>query len=196
MHSPRVAAIAAVLLASCGQDQPHPLRPPPGVATGAVEIHQPPRLTSLATGDVDALGRPLRIACVTCHSLRAATPLPTSTAELDQFHQGLQFAHGALSCGSCHVAGDPRSLHRADGTAVALRDAIVLCRQCHGPQARDYDRGSHGGMTGHWDLSVGGRTRNHCVDCHDPHTPRFQPTWPVLAPRDRGLTLRKPIGSH
>jgi len=190
------AAVATLAVLSCGRDQPRSLRPPPGAATGLVEIHQPERLTSIATGERDTLGRPLRVACVTCHTVRTPAQLPVSTDELDEFHQGLRFAHGALSCASCHVAGAQRSLHRADGTLVDMRDAIVLCRQCHGPQARDYDHGSHGGMTGHWDLSSGGRVRNHCVDCHDPHVPRFQPTMPVLPPRDVGLTRGATRGAH
>jgi formate-dependent nitrite reductase cytochrome c552 subunit len=68
-----------------------------------------------------------------------------------------------------------------------MRDAMQLCAQCHGPQFRDYTHGSHGGMQGHWDLSRGPRLRNHCVDCHDPHTPQFQPSNPVLPPADRLL---------
>lgn len=175
-------------LAACGRDQPQRLRPPPGAATGSVVIHQPARLTSIATGESDALGRPERVACVTCHTLRTPAQLPTTVDELDEFHQGLRFAHGELSCASCHVAGDQRSLRLADGSAVDMRDAMTLCRQCHGPQFRDYEHGSHGGMTGHWDLSAGDRMRNHCVDCHDPHVPAFQPTLPVLPPRDHGLT--------
>jgi formate-dependent nitrite reductase cytochrome c552 subunit len=66
-------------------------------------------------------------------------------------------------------------------------EAMRLCAQCHGPQYRDYKRGSHGGMTGHWDLSRGERTRNNCVDCHDPHAPAYPGTTPVLPPRDRYL---------
>jgi formate-dependent nitrite reductase cytochrome c552 subunit len=182
-----------VSLAACGGDAPRKLRPPPGPPTGTVEIHQPARLTSVATGNSDAQGRPERVACVTCHTLRTPTALPTSVNELDEFHQDLRFAHGDLSCASCHVAGDQRSLRLADGSTLDMRDAMNLCRQCHGPQFRDYQHGSHGGMTGHWDLSVGGRVRNHCVDCHDPHTPAFQPTLPVLPPRDHGLT-RQPRG--
>jgi formate-dependent nitrite reductase cytochrome c552 subunit len=195
VQRPAVVTIAIAFMA-CGRDQQRPLRPPPGPPSSTVEIHQPERLTSIATGERDALGRAVRVACVTCHSLRTPAALPTTTAELDEFHQGLQFAHGTLSCGSCHVAGDQRALRRADGTSVDLRDAIVVCRQCHGPQTRDYDRGSHGGMNGHWDLSVGGRVRNHCVDCHDPHTPKFQPTLPVLLPHDRGTTGRPASGGH
>jgi formate-dependent nitrite reductase cytochrome c552 subunit len=162
------------------------LRPPPGPPTGTVTINAPAKLEGLATGGTDALGRPLRVACATCHSLRKPERLPTSTADLVEFHAGLSFRHGDLSCASCHVIGDQRSLHRADGSLIAMRDAMQLCRQCHGPQARDYDHGAHGGMTGYWDLSAGNRSRNNCVDCHDPHVPAFLPTRPVLLPRDRG----------
>lgn len=153
----------------------------------AVEIHVPDRLRGIATGQVDAVGRPVHVACVTCHSLRTPAALPTSTADLDEFHQGLLFAHGQLTCASCHVIGDQTTLHRADGTPVAMVDAIQLCRQCHGSQARDYDHGAHGGMNGHWDRSVGAQLKNHCIDCHDVHAPQFQPSMPVLPPRDRGM---------
>jgi hypothetical protein len=157
-------------------------------------------LTGITTGVSDPLGRPVRVACVTCHSMRKPEVLPTSTAALDEFHQGLTFQHGSLRCGSCHVIGDQSTLHLADGVEVAMTEAIQLCRQCHGPQARDYDHGAHGGMIGHWDLSVGGRTRNHCVDCHDAHAPQYQPSRPVLPPRDRGLTRQRAIaptsGAH
>ena len=60
-----------------------------------------------------------------------------------------------------------------------------LCAQCHGPQFRDYGKGAHGGMEGHWDLSRGGRTRNHCVDCHDPHVPAIRQVQPAGRARDR-----------
>ncbi len=111
-------APAAIALACCGSDPPRALRPPPGPPTGRIEIHQPERLTSIASDQRDALGRPLRVACVTCHSQRVPTTLPSTVTELDEFHQGLRFEHGALSCGSCHVAGDQRSLRRADGTMI------------------------------------------------------------------------------
>jgi len=148
------------------------------------------------TDRVDGRGQPLRVACLTCHSLRRPTALPSTMSDLREFHQGMSFAHGALSCGSCHVIGDQTSLHRADGSLVAMTEAIELCRQCHGPQARDYDHGAHGGMNGAWDRSRGPRTRNHCVDCHDPHVPAFQPMHPVLPPRDRGLTRHPSPGEH
>lgn len=173
---------------ACGTDRHRELRPAPGPATHPVEIHVPLRLTGVSTERRTPTGQPERVACVVCHSLRKPEALPSSMAELDEFHQGLELHHGVLTCGSCHVIGDQSSFRLADGRTIAMRDAKQLCAQCHGPQTRDYDHGSHGGMTGYWDRSVGPRLRNHCVDCHDPHAPQIPATKPVLRPRDRGLT--------
>ena len=73
----------------------------------------------------------------------------------------------------------------ADGQAVPYTEVMTLCGQCHGPQTRDYAHGAHGGMNGYWDLRKGGRTRNTCINCHDPHAPAFPLVMPVLPPRDR-----------
>lgn len=152
----------------------------------AASIHVPERLLGLPTGRVDARGEAVSVACVTCHSLRRPAALPEKMTDLDEFHQGLSFRHGSLGCGSCHVVGDQDSLHKADGSTVALRDAMELCAQCHGSQYRDYQRRSHGGANGYWDARKGSSVRNHCLDCHDAHTPKFLPSTPVLPPRDRG----------
>lgn len=162
----------------------------------SVEIHIPERLFGVPTGRVDALGRPERAACVTCHSLRRPASLPVSTNDLDEFHQGLRFEHGNLACSMCHVIGAQDNLHKADGSLIAMRDAMQLCAQCHGPQYRNYQHLSHGGMNGYWDPKSGGRVRNHCIDCHDPHFPRFQPTVPVLPPHDRGADESRILDAH
>jgi hypothetical protein len=104
-----------------------------------------------------------------------------------EFHQDLHYAHGGLSCLSCHDAGNYDSLRRADGRLIAFPQAAQqLCTQCHGTQARDYERGAHGGMRGYWDLSRGERTRNSCIDCHDPHAPGYPAVSPVFPPQDPG----------
>lgn len=182
------------LLSACGpRDQPQTLSPAPSVS-GSTSIHQPDKLWSIETDKVDALGKPIRVACVTCHTLRKPAKLPEKPTDLKDFHQGLQFKHGENTCASCHVVGAQDSLRLADGRTIPMREAMTLCGQCHGPQLRDYKMGAHGGMSGHWDLSSGGRLRNNCVDCHDPHTPKFVPSMPVLPPRD--LKLGPPIPHH
>lgn len=134
-------------------------------------------------------GENVRIACSTCHSTRDPQ---SGTVALDRFHQGLRFTHGTLACASCH---DDRSnydtLKLADGTTLAFDQAQTLCSQCHGPQARDYAAGAHGGMMGHWDLSKGGRTRHTCTTCHDPHSPTYPTLIPAPGPNDRFLDVHE-----
>jgi hypothetical protein len=150
-----------------------------------VEIRQPAGAPMVFTGTSNFLGEPVMVSCATCHTTTQPNFETRWTNDLHQFHQGLQIAHGGLSCLSCHNAGDYDQLRLADSRSLAFSDSMTLCSQCHGSQRRDYDIGLHGGMTGHWDLTRGGRTRNTCVDCHDPHAPAFPRVMPVLAPRDR-----------
>ena len=138
----------------------------------------------MLTGKLRPDGRAETIACGTCHVTKEPNFATASGEALKGFHQGLKFVHGNLSCLSCHNPEDYDQLHLADGRAVAFKDTMNLCAQCHGPQHRDYERGSHGGMTGFWDLTRGPRTRNHCITCHDPHAPAFPKMMPVFKPLD------------
>jgi hypothetical protein len=147
-----------------------PVRPP------VIELRQP-----------DPLGRTGTVACSTCHSVREPNLANRIPADLDQFHQSMQFAHGDLACYACHNPADADTLHLADGSVIEYPDLMTLCAQCHGSQTRDYQHGAHGGMNGYWDLSRGPRNRNHCIDCHDPHVPRFPSMTPTFKPKDRFL---------
>lgn len=138
----------------------------------------------IPTGEVDALGQPVLANCTTCHATRDANFATNDGNQLKEFHQGLTTQHGSLACVSCHNPGDYSQLRLASGEAIEFTDSIRLCAQCHGPQYRDYLQGAHGGMTGHWDLTQGPRTRNHCLVCHDAHAPKYQPVMPVFRPRD------------
>ncbi len=145
----------------------------------------PPRV---GTGVFDASGAEITIACSTCHASREPNFDNASGADLDLFHQGLTFRHGSITCLSCHDPGNYDALRLADGRRLEYPDVMTLCAQCHGPQARDYEHGIHGGMTGYWDRRKGPRTRNNCIDCHDPHAPQFPRMIPTFKPRDRFLT--------
>ncbi|NLE85514.1 MAG: hypothetical protein GX607_03855 [Myxococcales bacterium] len=159
----------------------------PGLPSGRVIIDGS-RLGGVPSGQLDALGRPRRVACVSCHAQRSATSLPDAAGELREFHAGLTVRHGELHCSSCHDDERTHELRLASGEVLPGSEALQLCAQCHGPQTRDYRRGSHGGMRGYWDLSRGERRRNHCVDCHDPHEPAYRGGHPVHPPRDRFLS--------
>lgn len=142
----------------------------------------------VVTDLVDTLGRPVTVGCATCHSLagvsRAGRPVTEAPTRM---HEGLVVDHGVradLRCDSCHAGPDYGALKTADGRRVEYAEVNTLCRQCHGPQARDFDHGAHGGMQGHWDLKFGDRQRHACVTCHDPHAPKFAAMWPARPPGD------------
>jgi len=152
-----------------------------------VTIRKPAGPPRVELGIVDAAGQPVTAACSTCHATRPVNVANRSPADLDEFHQNLAFAHGKVSCLSCHNPTDYDTLRLADGRPVEYTEVMTLCAQCHGPQTRDYQHGAHGGSNGYWDLSRGPRTRNNCVDCHDPHAPSFPAMKPTFKPRDRFL---------
>lgn len=184
--SEAVTAAPSVVLDSTAQ----------GSELHAIVIRSPPNRMTVDTGLKDRNGSPVTVACNTCHAVRPANPQNRTSADLDQFHQGLQINHGRQACTACHNPQDGyASLRLADGATVSVLDSMRLCAQCHGPQFRDYEHGSHGGMNGYWDLSRGPRERNHCVHCHDPHSPKVAVVQPVAGPRDR-FPIAKPGADH
>ena len=159
----------------------------PAVESGPAHpttIHAPTTLGVVDSDRIDVNGTPIGVACETCHGPSATESW--AAREGDDFHTGVEVEHGQLPCDSCHDREDRSLLHLADGRSLAMADAMQLCAQCHGPQFRDYQRGSHGGMSGYWDLARGPRERNHCVDCHAPHAPPVPRVNPLPPPVDRG----------
>lgn len=152
-----------------------------------IVIHRPDGPPGVETGMFDTDGQPITANCTTCHATHQPNFALNDGAQLIDFHQGLKTQHGDLTCLTCHNPDDYSALRKADGASLAFTEVIQMCAQCHGPQYRDYVNGSHGGMTGYWDLTRGPRHRNSCVVCHDPHAPQYPQVLPVFVPRDRFL---------
>lgn len=144
----------------------------------------PPRIE---TNLVDDLGRAVTVSCASCHANLEPDANTNHAANLIDFHEGLEYEHGSLSCLSCHHAEDYNSLRLTDGRAIDFASVQRLCAQCHGPQARDYERRAHGGMMGFWDARRGEAVRKSCIDCHDPHAPAMPAMVPTFRPHDRFL---------
>jgi formate-dependent nitrite reductase cytochrome c552 subunit len=171
--------------------------PPPGPAQTPsseskwheVVIRKPSGPPVFYTGVKDAHGNPVTMACADCHATREPNLNARIGTETAFFHQGLKGHHGNLACVTCHNPADGyATLRLADGRPLPYTEVMQLCAQCHGPQYRDYQHGAHGGMTGHWDLSKGGRTRANCIDCHNPHAPKYPVVQPAAGPNGRGVT--------
>lgn len=157
----------------------------------AVTIRKPSGPPRIATDLVDLHGNAITVACSSCHATRQPNAQNKSVTDLDEFHVGMSFSHGAISCLSCHNDRDYDALKLADGSRVEFSDVMTLCAQCHGPQMIAYEHGAHGGMTGYWDLTRGPRAKNNCIDCHNPHAPQFPKMRPTFKPRDRFLDRRR-----
>ena len=187
-----MCAILAQSAGGCASNPPTPTPAPESHATGPlhpVVVRKPAGPPTIPTNSRDEKGNLVSIACATCHATKPANPDANLGTPLRMFHQSLAAAHGKLSCTSCHNPADGyASLRLADGKSVAYSEVVTLCAQCHGPQYRDYEHGAHGGMTGFWDRSKGGRVRNNCVDCHAPHAPKYPTVMPARGPNDRGQT--------
>ncbi|NND95797.1 MAG: hypothetical protein HKN47_00540 [Pirellulaceae bacterium] len=182
---PRVQSTASSVVPS--DSATNRTRPLESAQRFTTTIRRPTGPPTIALHQADPQGRTGDIACSTCHSVREPDFTNRSPTDLDQFHQNMPMSHGSLTCYSCHNPADADKLRLADSTAVEYPDVMTLCAQCHGSQFRDYKHGAHGGMSGYWDLSRGPRARNNCIDCHDPHVPKFPSMQPTFKPRDRFL---------
>jgi hypothetical protein len=152
-----------------------------------VIVRHPATLGLLDSELNDVRGTPIGVACATCHEAGGRPALDQRDGAPEDFHAGVELAHGALSCSSCHDPADRTRLRLADGTPLPMAEVMQLCGQCHGPQFRDYERGSHGGMAGYWDRERGPQLRNSCVACHAAHQPAYPEVIPAAPPRDRFL---------
>lgn len=154
----------------------------------SVTVRVPESVGALDTNIHDVRGLPVGISCRTCHDKGG---LLEGQDAPENFHSKMKVSHGSNTCYSCHDREDRTKLHLSDGTKLNFDQAQQLCAQCHGVQHRDYLHGSHGGMTGYWDLKRGPRERNSCLDCHSPHTPKYAKVRPVHPPRDRFLEWKQ-----
>lgn len=153
----------------------------------SVTIRKPAGPPRVITPLKDIHGGSVTVGCSTCHTIRPPNPQNKTVKSLDEFHSGMAFSHGTVSCLSCHNPTDYDSLQLADGSRVDFTEVMTLCGQCHGPQLKDYEHGVHGGLNGYWDLTRGPQRKNNCVDCHNPHVPQFPKMQPTFKPKDRFL---------
>ena len=117
--------------------------------------------------------------CTQCHT----EPGDPKRRELG-FHDDIQgmFAHDKEHrwCLDCHDNKNRNVLHLSNGDPVPFTESYRLCGQCHGDKFRDWRVGVHGKRVGNWD---GTKTYFLCVNCHNPHSPKFKPLKPEPRPR-------------
>lgn len=118
--------------------------------------------------------------CMDCHTLFPAKwHFDRPMAE----HQDIVFDHGNNRfCLNCHHPTNRNAFVDYDGSEIAPTSVVLLCGKCHGPIYRDWEAGVHGRSNGYWKPGQGPKTKLRCIQCHDPHRPKFQPMQPLPPP--------------
>jgi hypothetical protein len=117
--------------------------------------------------------------CNDCHAFRK----PNAVRRKLEWHEDItdMFNHDSENrwCLDCHDLIQRDSLKLASGKLLDFKESYKLCGQCHGDKLRDWKVGVHGKRTGDWN---GKKEYYLCVNCHNPHSPKFKPLKPEAPP--------------
>lgn len=117
--------------------------------------------------------------CMECHKL---FPAKWQYDRPFNEHKDIKLDHGNNRfCLNCHHPTNRTAFVDYDGSEIAQAEVVQLCAKCHGTIHRDWKAGVHGRHNGYWNAEKGDKTRLRCIQCHDPHSPKFQAMKP-LAP--------------
>ncbi len=156
--------------------RPPALQPRVGLEADSHLDKTPPR----ATKGLDLVKAGWAYNCMECHKL-----FPARWHYEDRpfnEHKEILLEHGNNRfCLNCHHPVNRSAFVDYDGSEIAESDVVLLCAKCHGTIHRDWKAGVHGRQNGFWNAGLGEKTRLRCIQCHDPHSPRFKPLHP-LAP--------------
>ncbi|MFO1512439.1 MAG: hypothetical protein U1F83_05915 [Verrucomicrobiota bacterium] len=95
-------------------------------------------------------------------------------------HKNIQLDHGNNRfCLNCHHSTNRNAFADYDGAEIAQADVVKLCAKCHGTIYRDWQAGVHGRQNGFWNANLDDKTKLRCIQCHDPHSPKFKAMQPL-----------------
>jgi hypothetical protein len=133
--------------------------------------------------------------CRACHGPEKDFPVNLERREALLVHRNVKLNHGDVKvwCLDCHDPENRNFLRPlSDGKLIDFEHSYLLCGKCHGTKYRDWRNGIHGRRSGDWN---GPKMYYLCVNCHDPHSPRFQSLAPMPAP-ERPWTPKEKSASH
>jgi len=118
--------------------------------------------------------------CTDCHANFAPNPVRRTLVD---WHDDISamFNHDSENrwCLDCHDLKNRNYLRLASGKLLDFKESYKLCGQCHGEKYRDWKVGVHGKRIGEWN---GKKEYLLCVNCHNPHSPKFQELTPEPPP--------------
>ena len=136
--------------------------------------------------------------CYACHEKNKPPVLRFDAKQnliIPPEHSDIVMGHGEHgrnnNCFNCHDETNLEQLQTRDGRVVKFQDTPQLCGSCHGPTFEDWEAGAHGRISGYWDRQLGPYKQQACVNCHNPHSPKFPSRKPAPGPH----LLRPPIAA-
>ena len=136
--------------------------------------------------------------CYTCHEEGKKQELKFNDKQqlvVPDEHSDIVMGHGTHgrnnNCFNCHNDSNLLQLQPRDGRVLKFEESTILCGSCHGPTYRDWEAGSHGRTSGYWNRTKAGMEqgpvdgpykKQDCVNCHNPHSPKFPGRQPAPAP--------------
>jgi len=148
-------------------------QPPTGLPSDTHLDKTPPRRTV----GLDLVRNGWTYNCMECHKL---IPARWHYDRPMNEHKDIKLEHGNNRfCLNCHHATNRNAFVDYDGAEIAQADVVLLCAKCHGTIFRDWQAGAHGRQNGYWKADLGPKTKLRCIQCHDPHHPKFQDMKPL-----------------
>jgi hypothetical protein len=136
--------------------------------------------------------------CYGCHERGKPPPIRYDTNHviiIPKEHPDIVMAHGRHdrnnNCYNCHNENNLEHFQTRDGRELKFAESTGLCGSCHGPTYRDWEAGIHGRTSGNWNHESPEFRRRDCVECHNPHSPKFPGRKPAPGPHP----LREYTGS-
>jgi hypothetical protein len=153
--------------------RPTPQQPLPGLSADTHLDKTPPRRTV----GLDLVRNGWTYNCMECHKLLPARwhyDRPVNE------HKDIVLEHGNNRfCLNCHHPTNRNSFVDYDGSEIPEASVVQLCAKCHGTIYRDWQAGVHGRENGFWKTGLGEKSRLRCIQCHDPHSPKFKAMSPL-----------------
>jgi hypothetical protein len=156
--------------------KPEPLQPAIGLPGDTHLNKTPPRQTK----GLDLVKMGWSYNCNDCHKLiESKWHYDRPMVE----HEGIRLNHGNNRfCLNCHHPKNRNAFVDYDGAEIKQEDVVQLCARCHGTVYRDYKAGAHGRRNGYWNTAQGEHTQLRCIQCHDPHDPKYKAITSLRAP--------------
>jgi hypothetical protein len=174
---PILLALALWFLLGASKNAPVPPAQTPAIQ--ASDIDPTPRFAMMSDPPSAVIGG-IAQRCNDCHGL---VDLSRNDGQPLVQHSNIKLNHGLNDrCLSCHDREDRNRLVGRHGENLAYADVAELCSQCHGPVFNDWTNGTHGKTLGYWDSTQGDSRKLTCTECHDPHSPAYQPMRPLPGP--------------